>query len=377
MDEYSATTLATQYSRGTVIAAVVIAALWHVVYDLTAEVTSWSIYRWPVLSLAGWAGYSLAVAVCSWQLLRGPGAVRRPGLMAAVALACGVAVGIACQGAVMRYPGWAFGSIMWVAILAFWGRRLHWLLGFFVANTLINGALMVTFGDHDRASIARFLVATFGAGAIQLGFASGARALTLAATWAVDAAAKKSQEEGERRAADEVHRSRHERYLALGKIAAPALARLAAGAADPADPALQRSCAAAASRLRRLIAETDDLPDPLLHELRACADVAERRGVIIDLVPVGSTPDMPVEVRRALSELPIEVLAATRSFARITLAATEEYVAVSIVADADPDIDLDPVSGESSAGVCVEISRHREGDQLWAHTQWHHPSPLL
>ena len=372
MDEYSAETLAKQYTRGTAIAAVVIAGGWHLAYNLTAQLVSWPTYRWPLLSLAGWLAYSVGVAVCARDILGGPGTVRRPALMVGVALAVSLAVGIASRGEIMRYPGWAFGSVMWLAILALWGRPLTLLLGFFAVNAVLNAVLMASIGPHDQVSIARYLVATYGAGAIELGFAFGARALTGAAAWAVDAAAKKSEEDTARQEADEVHRTRQERYQALGHTATPVLARLADGSGNPTDPALQRRCAAAASRLRRLIAETDDRPDPLVHELRACADIAERRGVIVDLIAVGTVPDMPRAVRRALSELPIEVLAATHTYARITLAGAAGQVAVGVVADAD----LDAVPEDVSSGVDVETSCHREGDQLWAQTQWRHRSPL-
>lgn len=371
MDEYSAGTLARQYARGTAIAAVVIAAGWHLVYDLVAQLTNWSAYRWPLVAMAAWVGYSVAVVVCAREVLGGDRAVRRPGLMTGIGLAISVVVGIACQGQVMRHPGWAFGSVMWLVILALWGRPLRQMVWCYVANVVVNAAVMVSFGVYDQVSFARFVVAAYGAGALQLGFVFGARALTYAAGWAVDAAERKSAEDIARREADEVHRTRYERYLEFGRTAAPTLTRLADGSGDPADPVVRRSCAAAASRLRRLIAETDDLPDALLHELRASADMAERQGVIVDLIKMGDVPPLPREVRRALCEFPIDVLTATRSFARITVASTEEYVAVGVVADAD----LDPTSHDQSSNDDVEISCRREGVQLWAHTQWRPRSP--
>lgn len=368
MDDYSAGTLAKQYARGTAIAAVLITAGWHLVYDLNAQFVNWSVYRWPVLALVAWIAYSVGVVVCAREVLNG--VVRRPWLLCGIAMGSSVAVGIACQGLVMRHPGWAFGSAVWLAILALWGRPLRQVVWFYAVNVVVNAVLMMLLGPHDHVSIGRFLVAAYGAGAIQLGFVFGARALTRAANWAVDAAAKKSAADATRQEADEVHRARYERYQALGRTATPTLARLADGTGDPADPEVQRSCAAAASRLRRLIAETDDLPDALLHELRASADMAERRGVIVDLIKMGVVPPLPREVRRELCELPIDVLTASRSFARITVASTDEYLAIGIVADAD----LESMSHDLSANDDVEINCHREGVRLWAQTQWRHRS---
>jgi hypothetical protein len=45
----------------------------------------------------------------------------------------------------------------------------------------------------------------------------------------------------------------------------------------------------AATQLRRLFAENDDVPDPLVHELSACIDVAERRGLAVSLAVSGET----------------------------------------------------------------------------------------
>ena len=81
--------------------------------------------------------------------------------------------------------------------------------------------------------------------------------------------------------------------MAVRETVEPLLQDLAAGRANPADQAVQRDCAIAAARLRRLFAESDDAPDPLIHELLACADVAERRGVAADLEAVGGIPAVP------------------------------------------------------------------------------------
>ncbi|MGW4500056.1 hypothetical protein ACWENR_15765, partial [Micromonospora sp. NPDC004336] len=91
---------------------------------------------------------------------------------------------------------------------------------------------------------------------------------------------------------------------------------------------------------RRLIAESDDVPDPLLHELRAAADLAERNGLPIDLVTIGAPPPLPVEVRRRLADPLTATLADARGWARLTVVCGPDEVAVSLVT---PDrVDPDP-----------------------------------
>lgn len=88
-----------------------------------------------------------------------------------------------------------------------------------------------------------------------------------------------------------------------------------------------------ASRLRRLFAETDDVPDPLVHELRACTDIADRRGVLVDLQVRGRLPELDRGTRRSLTERPLVALAGAERHARVTVVARHDEVAVSVVAD--------------------------------------------
>ena len=43
--------------------------------------------------------------------------------------------------------------------------------------------------------------------------------------------------------------------------------------------------------MRRLFAETDMVTNPLLHELRHCADIADRKGVVVELDARGHVAD--------------------------------------------------------------------------------------
>jgi hypothetical protein len=139
---------------------------------------------------------------------------------------------------------------------------------------------------------------------------------------------------------------------------------LAAGTADPADPSVQRACAVEAARLRRLLAEGDDAPDPLVHELHACADVAQRRGVAVDIETAAVIPAVPPEGRRAITDLAIAVLVNAISRVRVTVTGTADGVIVSLVSDSPADPDL-PSSPER-----LVVDSQRDQQSLWVEARW-------
>ncbi len=99
-----------------------------------------------------------------------------------------------------------------------------------------------------------------------------ARTLHVPAQQAEEAATREADATARQAVADRIRSARQARWLELRATAEPLLSALASGTADPADPAVQRACAVEAARLRRrLFAEADDTPDPLVHELHACA----------------------------------------------------------------------------------------------------------
>jgi hypothetical protein len=142
----------------------------------------------------------------------------------------------------------------------------------------------------------------------------------------------------------------------------PLLTGLAAGVLDPADERVRTRCAIEAARMRRLFAEHDEVPDPLLHELRACVDTAERRGVTVYLGSCGQRPDVPLRIRRALTEPVLVVLTTTRSHARVTVVGSPVSVTVHAVADGDrPEL---PPSGEVAVSTLALDGRH------WVEATW-------
>src|SRR5262249_44069505 len=164
--------------------------------------------------------------------------------------------------------------------------------------------------------------------------------------------------------AEALHRSRLDRYQTVRRSVVPLLTGLAAGVLDPADRRTQRRCAVEASRLRRLSAETDDVPDPLLHELRACADLAYSRGVLVDLQVVGQLPVLTRPVRRALTEAPLHALAGAEQRARVTVFGRSNEGAGSVLADTRLGGPL------TSPDRAVTVSVMQGPDWQWIETRW-------
>ena len=108
-------------------------------------------------------------------------------------------------------------------------------------------------------------------------------------------------------------------------------------------------------------------PGSLVHELYASADVAERRGVAVEIETAGPLPQVPSLARRVITDAAIAILTAARSHARITLAAATAGIAVSFVADTGTAVGL-PMA---SAGVAIE--EQQDDGMLLAEARWTSP----
>lgn len=371
------------YARGTAIAAIVVAGSWHVINDLTSTAVGWSSYRWPELVGGAWVVMALLVVAGSAVLLRSYDARPRwlPLLGVPLLMACVVVVLLAVRGTqnatartgygLFTTVNWAWTAVGWFAIVLLWRWPFRWLLATMLLNTaVVFGAMILTRTADEPLIVSRFVLTTYGSVALQLGVAGGARALQRTARRAAAATAERAELEMARQVAEEVHADRARRYREVGQAVRAVLAGLAQGQLDPADGEVQRRSAIGAARLRRLIAEHDGAPEPLMHELRACADVAERRDVAVTLEAAGTVPALPVQVRRALTEAPMYLLAAARTHARVTVvsSADEREVEVSVVADCERG----PARAEMLArSDDVEVTWSNEGGSWWVRARWH------
>jgi hypothetical protein len=216
----------------------------------------------------------------------------------------------------------------------------------------------------DRTTLAGFITVLAGSAAIQLVAAAAARRLDVTAREAARAGRAEAAAREHAVIAAELHAARQARWLAVQATAGPLLRELAAGTADPADPRVRAACAAEAARLRRLMAESDDSPDPLVHELHACADAAQRRGVAVDIETAGVLPAVPAQARRVITDTAIAILAGARSLARVTVIAVRAGVAVSLVADSPVPAAL-PAAAD---GVVIELQEDQRS--VWVEATW-------
>ncbi|GAB3814330.1 hypothetical protein [Micromonospora zhanjiangensis] len=361
--------------RGVRIAAVVIAFVWHLVINLPAIVVGWSGYRHPWVAGTGWLVVAVVGLVATAHLFRG---TRLPVWPAVAVLLLVHAAVFAAVPPTRFFSGanWSWGTLGWFAVLVLWGRPVSRLIAVLAAGAAIALAAVLGAGPGGAADVSRWVMFVYGTTVLQVALAVAAGALgTLAGSTAATAAARAAVQ-AEREAADRALRERRERLSGISRTAGALLAELADGRADPADPAVQRRCALEASRLRRLIAESDDVPDPLLHELRACVDIAERRGVPVEFVAVGDPPELPVRIRRRLAEPLATALANARDWARLTVVAQPDEVAVSLVAPTVGGANgRDPTPPGGGVGTpppddLIEQFHEQDEDMTWTQTRW-------
>ncbi|MDG4805819.1 hypothetical protein O7634_03505 [Micromonospora sp. WMMD1120] len=354
--------------RGARIAAVAIALAWHVAIGLPAVLAARGELGAPAVVLGAWVLVAVTGAVAGVRLLRARPLPPWPlaGLLLLVDAAVFAAAG---ERQLFTAANWVWGTLGWFFVLAVWGRRVVALIALLSTHALI--ALVAVLGHGpEPADVARYVMYVYGTFSLPVAvFVGSAVIVDLARKRAAVAAAGHAMA-AERDAAERGVRERRNRLALVSSAAGRVLGELADGQADPNDPEVQRRCMLAAARLRRLIAESDDVPDPLLHELRAAADLAERNGLPIDLVTIGTPPPLPVEVRRRLADPLTGTLADARDWARLTVVSGPDEVVVSLVTpDRQGPEATGPPSAEHDDGP-VRYLYERDGNIRWAQTQW-------
>jgi hypothetical protein len=234
---------------------------------------------------------------------------------------------------------------------------------------MLTGVILATLGEAGRVNVGRFIALCCGISALLITVFCGSRMLTAMARRGAGAADELARTRSANIAAEAVQAARRGRYETITGTVTHLLEGLAVGQLDLTGQSARQEMAVAITRLRRYLVESDEVPDQLWHELQACADAAERQGIAVDLVaPAGLIPQLPVDVRRALTEPVIATLAATATKARITVVASPGEVVVAILADAQ--LDAPP----PNLHAAVESSHDAEGETLWLQARWMGPS---
>ncbi|MET9224263.1 hypothetical protein [Lentzea sp. NPDC003310] len=253
-------------------------------------------------------------------------------------------------GASFGPADWAFGLVGWYLLLVLFDKPAAFV-GALTAHLCFSVAWFAHGGGGDVGTAG---VVILSGTSFQVGVLVITRVLERDARLAAEAAAALDAARTK-----EVLARRREQDLRAGfegQLGAllPLLADLADERVGADEPDTRLRCSVAAVQLRRLFAENDDVPDPLLHELTACVDVAERRGVVVSLAVSGTATPVPTEVRRELVAPMAQALAAATGRAKVSLLRTATEVRVAVVADARRAL---PESHDTSA-VSVETSVH-------------------
>ncbi|WP_341717285.1 hypothetical protein QQG74_25830 [Micromonospora sp. FIMYZ51] len=338
--------------RGARIVVVTIALVWHLAIGLPAVLANRAELTLPQVVIGGWLLVAVLGVIAGGRLLRDAPLPAPP--LAALLLTVDVVVFAAVGRSQLFGPAnWVWGGLAWFFVVVIWRQPVRWIFALLAAHACTGITAVVCYGAIAAADLARATMALYGTSSLPAAVFAGAATLAALSRDRAATAATTNTMVAEREAAERARRDRHERLALVSAAAGEVLTELAQGRAEPTDPQVQRRCAHAAARLRRLIAESDDVPHPLLHELRAAADLAERNGLRIDLVTIGNPPPLPVRIRRKLTDPLIAVLADARDWARLTVVSSSDEVEVGLVT---PDDGRAPTDGGPAAPDGVPVA---------------------
>ncbi|MGC0334809.1 hypothetical protein RKD23_007799 [Streptomyces sp. SAI-170] len=357
--------VAARFAKAVNIGLVSIVGVWHLALDTVVVMRGWPTYEPQAVAAGAWVILAVIQTVGSVLLLRRRLEAGVARSLAGVAVVTGVAAAASYPpGGELSSVSWAANTVGWFGVLLLMQRPLRELVALLCANTAVTAWFLAADGAFDQVAFSRLLATTYTTAGIQLTFAYLARQLNEGAGEASAIAAERAEHLARAAAHETVHTERQRRYEYLRTRLEPLLRGLATRRLDPEDALVRTRAAVEAARLRRLFVETDDTPHPLLHELRACAAVAEERGVHVTLLSYGEVPDLPASVRRELAEGPLLAMAAAAARARETVVATPDDVVVSVLTDA-------PLQRPAaSPGTLTESAVFDQEENLWWETRW-------
>jgi len=370
----SSSPVAGRFLRSLRAAVLLVTSVLLLFWQLPTVVALAAVYR-PLWVEAGALGVLALVAVVAAPVVlrdRPWGPARWP-LLVAAQLAVLAATAAVPASALIGPPHWAWEVYGWYALVLAMDRPGLWA-GCVAVHLLLTVAQVAGAGRGQPRTLVGMAVVALVVGSWQLSILLTARALE----WVAACADRRAEQEAALRTAESVaeqlHRDRTERYAALADSTLPLLAGLATRRISPDDPQVQLACRIEASRLRRLFAENDDVAHPLEHELRACIDVAERRGVAVDLAVRGRQPDLPRSVRRALADRAIAALATAEVSARVTVVCRDDSVVLSVIVpgpEGAGEGSAPPPPGTTDPEEPLDVSWFDTAGGTWLEAAWH------
>lgn len=313
---------------------------------------------------------AVAIVLAALTLTRRPIA----GLPRWLALAVLVAATVIITPALPPDPAdlsshWYFGLFGWYVLVLLLDLRLPVVGVVLGAHSLwLLGQVAVHGGS--TTDIAGLGIVAAGVAGFQFALAAALLLIRQSAREAAQVAADDETVRMEAAVATHTHADHTRRYADLSRETVPLLTSLANGTLDPKAAETRARCAIEAARMRVLFAERDTAADTLVHELRAAIDVAERRGITVELAVRGKPVPIPREARRALIEPVLAGVVAAQSAARITVLRTSSQVRLSSYSD-----HATPTNGADALSPHIDVSTHIEGGSLWVQTTWPKTSP--
>jgi hypothetical protein len=266
----------------------------------------------------------------------------------------------------MAEAEWSYGVVGWCLLLALVNHSAVAAAGCLGVFTVGSFAQLILTGQgHDVADLVVVTAIVLGCELPVVAIAMILRNLAATATTAI---ARQERARTDDAIAEQLHADHRLRYAELATTTVPLLTDLTTGTANLSDPTARAGYAVAAARLRRLFAEHDDVADPLLHELRACLDLAERNGISVYLGTCGEYPTPPLVARRALIEPALHAMATAESQARVTVLGSPTSVTVSVLTDVpSTETEPEPLAGSN---VAVSVTRLVDGSKAWVEATW-------
>ncbi|WP_181771230.1 histidine kinase [Amycolatopsis pittospori] len=320
-----------------------------------------------VTGTASWSAFTALGAilvVASWWVLRGRPVPWPVGVAGAVVVltASAVASWAVPTGELFGDRHWVFGLVGWHLLVLLLDRPVAAAVAL-GAQLAVDIVRLVTSAPADRAEISGVMIGGLSVITFQLATLALARVVYRRAGEAAEASIERDRLVHRKALAEQQEADQRIRFAGQLGATVALLAGLADRTLDPRDETVRQRCALAATQLRRLFAENDDVPDPLVHEVSACVDLAERRGLTVSLAVSGEAAPVPTAVRRELTGPLMTALVAARSQARVSVLRTGDEIRVAAITDGEPAV---RVNGSGP----VDVEWHALGQRSWMEAKW-------